>query len=499
MRARSLLIFGTVLAIGFAMFGSASAVTDRHAAAPAASNLHGWTRLSSGAVPFIDSLSVARFGQQLQAVWRVDAGVSEDLRSRIVSVTGKTVGGQLDPLPGTWGTLNDYPVIFADGGKRLIGFSGIQNTTTSNPYSQGYQYVLDGGSLGTNWSLTGNTLTNSAAPYGSNGTDITSVGGTPLTAYTSGLTSNTVRFRLGQPQPIPEVSSSDSHAFIDSHCCTYNTGVGYDATHHQAWTVWYENTGRPDTDGLDAQQIEPSVGTSHIHAPGSTQRSNGTYASVQLDHRIKVAQRVGGGLFAAYVEGYPSANKVALWRVGASKAMVRKVGPAIGTDVQAIGSAAGIKGRVWMYWWVNGTNKIEVARTSPNASHIGSTCSIKLPAGVTEVADMVGNATNGPLSLFIDAGSSTGAVYSKVIGGCFGVSVSPHKLSHTKKGKVHVFVTDAGAPVKGAKVHFRGKTRTTSSSGRVTFKVAKGAKKGKYKVTVTGSGFIPATRFVRIV
>ena len=346
--------------------------------------------------------------------------------------------------------------------------------------------------------MTNGSLTNSSAPYGSDGTDLAMVAGTPLTAYAVGTT-RAVSYRLGQPQPIPAVSSPDSHAFVDSQCCTYNTGVGYDATHHQAWAVWYENSHLKTTDGIDAQQLEPSLGASHVHAPGSTLLSGGTYESVQINHRIEVAQRLGGGLYAGYVEGYPSANKVALWRLGSGTAMVRKVGPALGTDVQAVGVAAGIKGRIWLYWWKNGSHTIQVARTSPSANRIGSTCSVTLPAGADDVADMVGNASAGPLSLFIDAGTSNGAVYSKVIGGCFGVAVSPHKISHTKRGTVHVFVTDAGAPVKGAKVHFRGKTHATNKSGRTTFTVTKGTAKGKYRLTVTAAGYLKAIRFVRVV
>jgi hypothetical protein len=343
------------------------------------------------------------------------------------------------------------------------------------------------------WELTSKSLTDSATAYGSYGTDVTVVGGLPLIGYTA-ATARGVSYRLGAPEPIPTSPAADSQAHVDTACCTYNTGVGYDGHSHQAWTVWYENSGLRSTDGIDAQRLYPSLGT-YVHAPGSTQANpvGSGYTSVQINHRIVVAPRVGGGLYVGYVEGYPSAGKVALWRVGASSALVRRVGG----DVGSIGTAAGPRGRIWLYWWKEGTDTISVARSNPGVTQLGTACAIRTPLKTTEVWDMVGNASAGPLSLFIDAGDHP-AIYSNLLKPCLSVAVSPHRVSHKRRSHVHVLVSDAGAPVRAAAVKFLGHKKSTNRRGRVTFTVPKGTKIGRYRIVVVRSGYHRALAHVRV-
>jgi hypothetical protein len=478
----------SVGAVALVALGSALAPIATNTTAVAAPNYGPgkWAQLSNGSVGLIDEPSVHRFGSQLQVVWTQNG--ETQLQTRIVGANGapSTAATVLN----NWATLDEFPSITSSGGQRVIVFSGLQDTNTSNPYTAGYNYYATSPD-GVNWSVADGTIGAANSAYGSYGSDATDIGGTPLAVFTASSNSN-ISYHSGfdsLPPSTPDQTTADNPK-----CCAYYAGVGYDATNGSAWTAWYSNSGLPTTDGIDAQQIYPTAGPM-VHAPSSTSTYAGTISSVAPSQRTLVAARVGGGLYSAYGIGYPVQTKVALWKLGSGSAMVINAH----REVMSAGVAAAPGGALWLYWWDKGTSSIHAARTNAAGKVLGAICTVATPNRTTSVWNLTGDASNGLLDLVANAGDGSAEhIYSTQVLPCLSVSVSHATVSAKKGGKVIVTVRDAGVPVSGVQVRYGNTTKKTNAHGQVTFKIAKHGKKGTKTITVRRGGYTAAKATFRI-
>jgi hypothetical protein len=250
--------------------------------------------------------------------------------------------------------------------------------------------------------------------------------------------------------------------------------------------VWSASTRNATTDGIDAQRIYPSVG-SLVRAPKSSTLYNGAYENIPPIQRVQVAARVGGGLWAAYSVGYPSPTRIGLWHVGTGTAPLVI---STGHSVAQIGVAPGPKGKIWVFWWTQGTSTLHAVRTNGAVTRLGKTCNVRTPHGSTSVWKTAGNGTNGRLDLVTSA-TVNGAIqmYSTQVLPCLSGAVSPTVVKSSTGGTITVYVKDAGAPVAGSYVRYAGITKKTGTLGKVTFAVAKGTAKGLKRVTFKHSGY----------
>jgi hypothetical protein len=447
---------------------------------------------NGSAVDIIENIGLARFGSSLQVVWaQQDAGNTESLHTRILTAAGMPSSPDIAAATG-WGTLNDFPAIFANGSQRIIAFSGIKDTNGNNPYSQGYEYYLASGD-GTSWTLSSGALSAASTASSSDGTDAIDAGGTPVAAYAASP-ATAVSYHSGFIATIPTTPGSDPTTTAAAHCCMYNTGLGYDATSGETWAVWYSNSGDTSTNGVLAQQIQPSLGA-QSQAPGNNVHSSGGNDAIPFQYRIATADRVGGGVYAGYLVGYPTATKVGLWKLGSATALTHIAGG----SAQVVNATAGTGGRVWLYWWNAATHTIDAVRTNPAATRFGAVCTHPTPNNTEDVWDLVGNDASGDLHLFALAGAAGHAqVYDGAVLPCMSVSVSPAAISSAKGGAFTVTVSDAGAPIKGASVTFASHHKLTSSAGKVTFSVATHHAKGRFPITVSDSGYQTASAKIRV-
>lgn len=448
-----------------------------------------WVQVSSGrGVGNIVDPSVHRFGTALQVVWTQGSGTQTALRTRVLAANGSTASAIRTVL--SWGSLDEFPAIFGLGSTRVIVFSGIQDTNTSNPYSVGDNYYATS-SDGLSWTLASGTI-GSGSAYGSYGSDATNAGGSPLAVYTNG-TSNDISFNDGF-DPLPP-SGPDPHTTHITKCCAYYAGVGYDSGSHQAWTAWYSNSGQAGTDGIDAQSILPALGT-RVHAPGSTTHFAGSISSIDPSQRVQVAARRGGGLYTAYQVGYPSPQKVAMWRLGAGAAVVLRDG----RGVSRPGVAAAPGGRMWLFWWEPSTSTLRAVRTNKGATKFGRVCSIHTPHNTTEVWKTAGEASNGRLDLVVNAGTGSGEqIYATQVLPCLTGRVSPTKISKSTGGTVTITVSDAGTPVVGAAVSFHGVVKKTTGNGKASFRVASGTAKGIHTISFRHAGYTGGAATFRVI
>jgi hypothetical protein len=441
-----------------------------------------WTRLSSGSLSNTTSIALGRFGTDLQVVWTQSVGARKGLYTRILSGAGTPRTGVIAVLPSAWRTINSFPAIIPYAGGRMLTFSGQRTTRTTDRYAAGYEYYLTSRD-GKAWTLANGTLSAGDLAYGSYGTDATVAAGQPVVAYTAGSASR-ISYHQGIITPIPHMPATDPTT-SDTGNFAYNTGLGTDTGSARTWAVWFSNSGARTTDGVQAQRILPSLGAL-VHGPQSAEKSGGGWASVAVNERIVVAERTdaGGGLYAGYAVGYPSAKRVALWRLGSGALIIPG-----GAGVHLVGTAAGPGGRMWLYWWDANAGVIDAVRTNPGATRFGAVTSIPTPLRSTQLWDIDGNAAGGPLQLVVNSGSSRPQVFSTVVEPDLTVKASPASIAVARGGRVTVTVTDAGQAVRGATARFAGGRKVTGPAGEVTFSVAKGTKKGRYTVVVTDSGY----------
>ena len=199
-----------------------------------------------------------------------------------------------------------------------------------------------------------------------------------------------------------------------------------------------------------------------------------------------VARAKNGGFYVAYALGYPTANQVRVWRVGASSATLLDRTPANSQTTLA----ADPKGRIWAVWsdGTFGDTRVLAARSNPEATEFGAPVDAGAVRDAHSTYSVDASATASALdilALFGTGAESGGATYH--------ARVEPGLTLKARKsgGRVTFTVTDAGDAVRRATVKIAGRSGRTDSQGRVTLQVRKGT------ATASAEGYEPATLRVR--
>jgi len=168
-------------------------------------------------------------------------------------------------------------------------------------------------------------------------------------------------------------------------------------------------------------------------------------------------------------------------------------------DAGHTGLAAGPDGRLWVFW--DRDHKVYAARTNPAATKLGRIVSIKPPKGTGAIYRLNAEGSAGPLDLLAlaEAKGGLGYFHQRILPGLT-FTAQPKTV---KKGKKVTFKTsDAGKPVKGAKVTFKlGKkklTKKTNGKGKATIAVPAKTKPHKYSATAKKGGYSRAKLRVRV-
>ena len=246
--------------------------------------------------------------------------------------------------------------------------------------------------------------------------------------------------------------------------------------------LWYSNSSTASQNGVLAQRVWPKPIGAQKQRTAVVDQGD----SLSPQQGVAVASRKGGGVYAAYKVGYPTANKIRVWKVGTKQGFTVRT-----TDADHISLLTGPGGRLWLVWDANGGSKVKVARTNTQATRIGVVRSLKPPikkGTYGYVWATGGSGAGGPLHLLVNGqiGATSPQIwYQKVLAG-LKLTASPKKLDF---GKVVAKVSDAGKAISGATVTFRGSSKKTGAKGTATFKVARGVKSGKYPVLAKKSGY----------
>jgi hypothetical protein len=173
-----------------------------------------------------------------------------------------------------------------------------------------------------------------------------------------------------------------------------------------------------------------------------------------------------------------------VWAVGASKTTL--------IDKTATNSLAALTGdaigRLWVAW-KDGTDVL-ASRSNKKATVWGAPVNAGGPKNASSLYIVDASASASGLDLFgtfsLGSDSSAATYHSRIRPG---LTLEASKRSLPAKATTVTFsVSDAGAPVKGAKVKAGGKSDTTDSRGRASLSL-----KGKATVTAAANGYETAT------
>ncbi len=418
-----------------------------------------WKQLTSSGGANIDQVALVRTGDGvLHVVWHRQTGPNtEDLVHTAIAANGKV--GATTPVQSGWATIGNAGLTTIPGGGIRAFWGGIRTTeSTETNQDENMAVSTDGGA---SWALTpGSVVQPGTQAYGSSVSATTRPDGTPVITYAGTLGT---WVHVGADATLPNFSYQPPLGNYG-----YDPNIASDAS--GTMIAWYSNaTGHL---GPHAQGVNPDgspIGSA-MQMPGTVNMNVGMLS------RTPLVARAGGGFYVAYPTGYPTQNAVRVWKVGATKTTL--------LDKTANNSLAAISadssGRLWVAW-KDGT-RVLASRSNKTATTWGAIVDAGQPKNAGSLYTLDASATpGGGVDLFGNYGIGTNPTTST-----FYARINPGlTLTASKSGSGYAFtVTDAGSPVKGAKVKGAGKSDTTDSKGRARLNV-----KRKTTVTASASGY----------
>jgi hypothetical protein len=300
--------------------------------------------------------------------------------------------------------------------------------------------------------------------------------GVPIAVW---ATPTGLRYRFG-------VDPADADVVVQlPSCCASEPDIATDRVTGQSYVAWSSNAARAS--GVIAQAVGPRTVTGQpLYAPGSA--SKGRAATAPPGERVAIASRLGaGGVYLAYGVGFPAVRGVALWAVGAPRAVLRLPAPGA-TDVAL---AAAPDGRLWLAWARHGRSY--VTRTNRAATRAEPVRAIPSPPRTTAIWRVQGEGSLGPLDLVMNLDATGGTTFwHQQILPLLSLAVTATAQSGGST-RYAFTVTDAGDPVANATVKVGTQTLTTGLAGTVALTttdqpLAAFASKAGY---ATGSARVP--------
>jgi hypothetical protein len=425
-----------------------------------------WRQVTASGGDSIDQVGIVRTSDGvLHVAWHKDG----DLRHTAISRSGKI--GATSPIQSGWTGHMDPALTAVPGGIRVV-WGAIRSNDTSDPNQDLNTALSTNG--GASWALTpGSIIPRGAQAYGSDASATTLPNGTVLEAW-AGTLGTWVHSGLS-----PATPNVDYQGPLGPY--GYGPGLASDES-GRAMMAWFSSSASHR--GVLAQGVNAngSAAGAAMTMPGSqVMEGGGTVSKTPI-----VARADNGGFYVAYALGYPTANRVRVWRVGASSARLLAR-----TDANSQTTlAADPDGRIWAVWsdGTFGEPRVLAARSNRDATKFGAHVNAGAVRDAHSTYSVDASATSSALdilALFGTGNSSGGATYVK--------RIKPGLTLKARKddGRVTFTVTDAGDPVRGAKVRLRGKSGRTNGKGRVTLALKRG------KAKATAPGYTRATRRIR--
>jgi hypothetical protein len=443
-----------------------------------------WHKITSSNGANIDQVGLLRTADgTLHVAWHIRTGGNTfDLRHTSISAGGGV--GATTAIVSSWATLDNPALVPAPGGSLETFFGGIHTTNFGEPNQDLNAASSSDG--GTTWNLQpGDAVAPGDSAYGSP-IAATAVGA-GLVPYETWFGTLGVWVHVGQSPATPNFN------YQTFGCCGYDSNI-VSSSGGTIMLAWYSNaTGHL---GVYVQQVasDGSPVGSAINMPGTSNMSVG-----QLG-RTPLVARPNGDFYVAYATGYPALNRIRLWRVGNPAATTIASIPSTGGNSTAT-IAAAPDGRLWVIWKrdINGKPHVFAERSNSAVTRFGAVVDAGAPPGAASDYRLDGNATTTALDLFgvfsIGTSSSAATWYRRLSPG-LSLTARPRKLHRGRRTSVTFVVTDAGDPVRGARVSAAGHSGATNSKGRVTLHLSAGH---AFKAVASHAGYVTATVHMKVI
>ena len=454
--------------------------------APAALSAPGdWTQLSQASsatvYPKLSNTAVptaAWFGSSLHVLWpQAQSSGAQAYFTSVLNSDGVVTVPPTIAFP-AWSTLIPNPTLLSLSGQPFLSFSGL------NPGRSGAQYYATSPD-GLTWSVATGSMSETQSAYAGYGSDAIDNAGTPVWVGNAGSTTG-IRWHVGTSDANPAPAGSDQ-SFALAGCCAYSAAAARDAATGAVYAAFYSNSSATTENGIMVGQILPGS-ANWRQAPGSTDIQDGRAASVSTDERVAMVGRPGGGVYVAYVVGYPSVKLIRVYDV-VSGATLDVPGS---SGAKAVAMSAEPDGRLWLTWH-NGRD-VKTVHTNPAVTTFGSVGTQGAPRGADFLWKSTIAGTAGGASVVVTATtqSALNAWHTKV---ARMLTISGPRTAR-RSANVRFTVTDAGDAVAGARVVFGRRAGTTNSAGKVTIKAP--ASRGRVKATAKKDAYDPGLTRVRV-
>ena len=444
-------------------------------AAPSSAGPPGkWTVISGGGVVNIDEPGLYRTadGTLHVAMHRNASDFSVDYTDVAHLTESGQLTGRTDAI-GAWEGATHDPVLVGspDGGMRMV-FGGIHSGDPADPYRAGYLWQTSSPADGATWTISPTAAVTANTGYASSGSSATTLlDGTLVAAYPQG---DTIYYQVGANPPV---------SFAVPDCCAYYTALAQDAG--VVYLGWYANGDGAANMGLFVRTVYPTLGPV-TQVPGSVSSFGGSPATHVMSQRVAMTTRTGGGVYIAYCKGYPTCDKVALWKVGTSK--VIHVPGSKGNEHISISPAP--SGRLWIAFDDN-NDDLHAVRTNTSATKFGALRTIKRPRQGDSSYHIWIEGTRARADLLYNDGDD---IWHQQLFAGLTLKASPGKWNGDKSVEVKFKVTDAGEAVANAtvKAKWDGNKQSCKTAGNGVCKLTF-PKMGKNKINVTAkkSGYAP--------
>jgi hypothetical protein len=413
-----------------------------------------WTKLPNGPqINFYEAALARTANGTLHVVYARNGGPTQDIWH--VPITGGRVGAAT-AIASAWAGVENPDVVVAPDGSLRAFWGGIKSTDPAN--TNNALNTASAPADGSSWALQPGRVSPDSNAYVSPTAAAVTKDGQFVQATTSTFG---LGFHYGLTTATPQIR-------VPGNCCYYDPGIAVDSVSGQTVVGWYSNespstAGSSAGSGLFLQEISPAglVGTRRL-APGSATADG--KSALSTGYRTAVTGRIGAaGIYLVYGAGYPTFLKVDVLRFGSATPALQI--PADGA--QGANVAAAPQGRLWVFW--KRDNVIYVTRTNRAVTRLEPLSTVAPPPGTDTIWRLDGEGSLGALDLVANIQTSDAAFwYRRIL-----PQLSLH-ASALGAGEARFVVTDAGDPLAGAKVRFRGRTGTTNGSGLVTLQLPLG-------------------------
>jgi hypothetical protein len=452
-----------------------AAVPIALAVAPGA-HAAGWKPVTAPDSGNTDQVGLLRTADgTLHVAWKHRAGALEDLLHTTIGADGRL--GATNPIVTGWANVQNPALVSVPGGIRAF-WGALRSTETTDPIDTIATALSPDGGAG--WALQPTAVVpDDAQAYASPTSAAVLPNGTPLQAW-YGTLGVWVHAGLADTPG----SNHELQAPLGSYGNLPGIAVGADG---RPVVAWYSNANGHL--GVYARFVaaDGSPVGGAINMPGTSDMAVGSSA------RTPIAARPGGGVYVAYGTGYPSLDRVRVWRVGASRSTV--VGKASSASATITADA---DGRLWVVWEDDTGPRVYARRSNRTATTWGATVDVGRPKGAAGAyhvdASAIGSSLDVLASFVLGSGSPLATYHRRVRPGLT-LTARPGSVRRGKDVEVTFRVLDDGDPVKGARVRAGGDAGKTNGKGRVTLTVHAGK---QVRARATAPGYTGAARKLRV-